>query len=187
MKKMLAVLTFLLIAVGCSAGHDFRADTFSKEDMCIEKSDSDKDKICYGMARTDVEKILGAGQQGGLKNIEYDAGVSIFYRNDVVAGLSLEIGSKGKYMTSRGAEIGMTKADIKKIYGEKYAVENGERNLDYFYDSADNKFLDQVSIGNKQTPEQMVSTYIFSVIFDSTAVSADRIMLLDKRMAIYFQ
>lgn len=187
MKTMIAVLFFLLIVIGCSAGHDFKADTFSKEDMCMLKSDSDKDKICYGMARSDVEKILGAGQPGGFTNLfEYDAGVSIFYRNDVVAGLSLEEGSKGKYRTSRGAEIGMTKADIKKLYGEKYALELAEQNLDYFYDSGDRKFLDEISIGTIQTPEEMISTYIFSAMFDET-ISANRIMLLDKRMAMHFE
>jgi outer membrane protein assembly factor BamE (lipoprotein component of BamABCDE complex) len=185
-KKMIAVLILLLIVIGCSAGSHFKADTFSKDDMCIVQTDGGKDKICYGMTRSDVEKILGIGQQGqqgGLKNIEYDTGVSIFYRNDVVAGVSLEQGSQSKFKTSRGAEIGMTKADIKKVYGEKYAVEHGERNLDYIYDSVTDKFLNSVSL-NK---EESVNAYIFSVILDSTAVSADRITLLDMRMARYFE
>jgi outer membrane protein assembly factor BamE (lipoprotein component of BamABCDE complex) len=183
MKKIIAVLILLLIVIGCSAGGHFKADTFSKDDMCIVQSDGGKDKICYGMARSDVEKILGTGQQGSFKSIEYDPGVSIFYRNDVVAGVTLEQGSQSKYKTSRGAEIGMTKADIMKLYGEKYAVEHGERNLDYIYNSATDKFLDSVSL-NK---EESVNAYIFSVILDSTAVSADRITLLDMRMAVFFE
>lgn len=92
------------------------------------------------MARSVVEKILGNGQKGEFKSIEYDFAVSIFYRNDIVASVTLEQGSQSKYKTSRGAEIGMTKADIKNLYGEKYVVENGERNLDYFYDTVTGKF-----------------------------------------------
>jgi hypothetical protein len=173
--------------MGCNTAGQFKADTFSIDDMCIVQSDRGKDKICYGMALPDVERILGIGQQGGLKNIEYDSGVSIFYRNDVVAGVSLDQGSQSKYKTSRGTEIGMTKADIKKLYGEKYVVEHGERNLDFFYDSITDSFTDNVSLGNNQTQEETVSTYIFSVIFDSTGIYADRIILLDKRMAVYFE
>lgn len=186
MKKISAILILLLIVTGCSNGEHFKADTFLKDDMCIVHSDGDKGKICYGMARSVVEKILGNGQKGDFNSIEYDFGVSIFYRNDIVAGVTLEQGSQSKYKTSRGAEIGMTKADIKNLFGEKYAVENGERNLDYFYDTVTGKFSENM-LSQRQTQEESVNTYIFSVIFDSTAVSADRIMLLDMRMAVYFE
>ncbi len=187
LEGKITVLVLLIIVIGCSTGGHFKADTFSKDDMCIVQSDGGKDKICYGMARSDVEKILGTGQQGGLKNIEYDQGVSIFYRNDLVAGVSLEQGSQSKYKTSRGAEIGMTKADIKKLYGEKYAVEHGERNLDYLYDSVTERFIDNVSLGKNENMEDKVNTYSFSVMFDSSGVLADRIMLLDLKMAVYFE
>jgi hypothetical protein len=155
--------------------------------MCIVQLDEGKGEICYGMARSNVESLLGTGEKGAFKSTVYAAGVSIMYRNDTVAGISLEQNSKGRYKTARGAVIGMSKAEIKKLYGEEYAVEHGERNLDYFYDSASKRFVTDLSSSKNQTQEEMVSTYILSVIMDSTAVSAERIMLLDTRMAVYFQ
>lgn len=185
MKTKFGVLISLLFLIGCSAGDQFKVDTFSKEDMCIIPSDGGKDKICYGMARSDVEKSLGTGQQSNSMNVNYNSSVSIFYRNDIVAGVSLEQGSQNKYKTSRGAEIGMTKADIKQLYGTKYAVDHGELIMDYYYDSVANRLMEDESIIHRQTQEDAVNTYILSVILESSATSADRIVLMDLRMAAY--
>ncbi|QYR19607.1 hypothetical protein KZ483_17075 [Paenibacillus sp. sptzw28] len=187
MKIMIPILFLLLFIMGCGDEGEFKADSFSKDDMCIVQLDTDKGKICYGMARSDVESFLGTGEESGFKITEYTAGVLIMYRNDIVAGITLDQNSKGRYKTARGAVIGMSKAEIKRLYGEENAIEHGERNLDYFYDSASNRFVTDLPSGKNQTQEEMVSTYILSVIMDSEAVSADRMMLLDARMAIYFQ
>jgi len=81
----------------------------------------------------------------------------------------------------------MSKEEIKKLYGDKHAVEQGERNLDYFYDSVNQTFMNQLPYLANQTREDMESTYILSVIMDSAAELADRIMLLDMRMAVYME
>jgi len=185
--KTIATVVLLLTILGCGGEKSFQPNTFTKDDMCITPIDAGKQNICYGMARPDVENLLGPGQLDDFAFTEYEHGVSVMYRNDVVVGLALEQGSQGMYTTARGAEIGMSKEDIKVLYGDKHAVEQGERNLDYFYDSVNQTFMTQLPSLANQTREDMESTYILSVIMDSAAELAERIMLLDMRMAVYME
>jgi hypothetical protein len=89
---------------------------------------------------------------------------------------------KEKFKTSRGARVEMSKESIKQMYGEKYAVENGERNLDYFYDSISGKDLESMPALNQN---DSINTYIFSAVFDSNEGSVEHIHLIDMRMAVY--
>jgi hypothetical protein len=76
----------------------------------------------------------------------------------------------------------MSKESIKQMYGEKYAVENGERNLDYYYDSISGKDLEGMPAFNQN---DSINTYIFSTLFDSSGSSVEHIHIIDMRMAVY--
>ncbi|RKP55444.1 hypothetical protein D7Z26_09660 [Cohnella endophytica] len=180
-----ALLTVMSLA-GCSGGSVFKSDFFSKDDMCAIRQ-SDKKTICYGDKKSEVEKVLGSRTTGGMPNsFDYDSGISVYYREDAVAGLVFKPESKDVFVTARGAKIGMSKEEMKKLYGSKHAIESGPHNLDYIYDSKNGNWLNQMPAGQAQTPEVMMSTMICSAIFDDEGRAAN-IWLLDQRYATLFQ
>ncbi|MFC3802783.1 hypothetical protein [Cohnella sp. GCM10012308] len=177
------ILVLFIALVGCSGGSGagFKADTFSDKDMCIVQTEGEA-TICYGAPRTDVEKILGSGKESDLTNFtSYEDGIiNIAYRDDLVAAIGLGEDSKGNYKTARGAEAGMTKDELKKLYGKKHAIEAREQNLDYAYDNKNNKYVSDLT---GQPPEELLQTYAVSVMFNEEG-RARSIMLLDRKMAM---
>lgn len=85
------------------------------------------------MSREEVDKVLGSGEEDKLMPpfINYDSGVSAIFRNGKIVLLYLPTESKGTYGGKQGTEIGMTKAHLKKLYGEKNAVEMTKHNLNF--------------------------------------------------------
>ncbi|WP_223066420.1 hypothetical protein [Paenibacillus caui] len=183
MKKYMLYLTFIVtIILSACSNIDFKPDTFSQDDMGIVQIDSGN-KVIYGMSRTEAEDILGTGDKSALGMIDYKSGVSVFYRDDSVAGIALREHSNGHYKTTRGAEIKMLKGKIKKMYGEKHAIDQTPLNLDYAYDSKEGKFLNKIS---PKSEDDAKSTYVISAIFNSDGY-AERIMILDSEFAIYLK
>lgn len=177
-KGIILFMIFLVILTGCSQEKKFEPDTFSKDDLAIIKEDDPKFKLSYGMSKTDVEELLGKPRETNLLGTNYDFGVKIMYRNDKVAGIFLGEESKGIYLTARGAGVGMKKEYIKELYGNRYALDKTEHNLDYQYDSKNKRYIEQWTEGEK--PEELEDIYLMSSIFvDGEAIN---IMVLDKRM-----
>ncbi|MGG4398221.1 hypothetical protein ABEX25_28525 [Paenibacillus thiaminolyticus] len=180
------MLVLLLLLMGCS-GQKYKPDTFSQDDMCIVKTKG-KAKVCYGMSRSEVEKVLGTGKKestvAGM--FTYDFGIRIFYRknNDGVAGIILDQDSKDVFKTARGIEIGMPKEDFKKIHGESHALENKDY-ITYVFDPKTNEFLDEKYYEQKRDLEEMERIYLLSNRFDING-SIDMISLFDLKMGIYF-
>lgn len=179
MKKIILVFMGILFLTSC--GNTFEPDVYSKEDMCIVQKETEE-KICYGMSRENIEEILGDGTEGSFGWMDYNGGVTVAYREGKAAGLVLEKESAGQFQTAREAKIGMNKEELKQRYGKKHAVKSGERNLDYFYDSKEKQPLNQLP---RRTQKEMEDVYIFSFMFNDNG--ADRILLLDARMAMYFK
>lgn len=175
------MVLFIVVMAGCSSGG---GDAFTKDDMCIVKVDDEQAKVCYGMDRAEVEKVLGEGEKSVSANLfTYDQGANIWYRGDMAAGISLDKDSKGVYKAIRGAESGMLKEDIKRLYGKKHAVELTNKNLDYAFNENEKKFLSESDLKSFQKPEEMEHTYQFSAMFDEDGY-AESIMLLDRKMAM---
>lgn len=178
-------LIVLFIVTGCGNESEakFKPDTFSEKDLCIVKIDDESEKVCYGDLRSDVEKILKNGKTI-LPFVHYDFGVSVAYREDMVASIGLREESMSVYQTARGIRIGASKDEIKKQYGEKHAFEASKNNLDYFYNSETKSFLaDESSLDAPQSQDEMAKTYMFSAMFENG--SSRSIMLLDRKMAHY--
>ena len=182
--KSLVLVLFLtsLVLSGCSSSSE--KDSISKSDLCIIHIDSGKE-VCYGMNRSEAEKVLGNGKQS-VPGYEYDFGVKILYRKDTIAGIQLIDDSKGVFKTAGGAEVGMSKSEIKKLYGDKYALELAEHNLDYYYDSSNKTFLGKVSIDQKRTPEESKSIYLISIVTDFNEGNTSGIFISDLWMARTF-
>ncbi|GIQ69807.1 hypothetical protein DUZ99_18030 [Xylanibacillus composti] len=179
MKVWIAFLgASLLTACG---GGEFEPDAYSVDDMCVVQVDTEE-RVCYEMTRSEIEAVLGAGTEGSFGWIEYEGGVTVAYRDEQAAGLFLDRTSAGKYRTARGAESGMSKDEIKQLYGTKAAVELGGNNLDYFYDSKEGRALEELP---RKSQEEMMDVHVIS--FLQFEHGADRIMLLDARMAMYFE
>lgn len=149
--------------------------------MCIVKVDS-KDKVCYGDQRNKAEIIVGSVNQRIANHIlNYDFGVTIMYRNDIVAGIVLKEESKGIYITGRGSTIGDSKSELKKEYSEKYALDKVDLTLDYFYDTDKNTFLGDENWRNNNSELELEKVYVVSFMFDED--KASRIFLMDLKMA----
>lgn len=151
--------------------------------MCVVQKEGEA-TICYGAPRADVEKILGAGEVSDSKITLYSDGVGIMYREDAVAAITLSDGSKGKFKTARGAEIGMTKEKMKNMYGEKYAIDMAPLNLDYAYNTKSKKFISESEL-SEQKEQDLLETYMISAMFTDEG-NARSIMLLDRKMGLFF-
>lgn len=190
-KKRLVLAGLVLAGVaGCSGGGTGEAaepDKMSAEEGCIVKINDPEQKICYGMAKSEAEAIAGTGNESGrpLPDYQYEGGLRIGYRDDSVALLSLQ-GEESAYETIRGAGPGTTKADMKASYGEQYALEEGVRHLDYFFNLENKTPLVMDDLMKQRGEEEMQGTLIVSATFDS-GDAVDHIMIMDRRMAIYFQ
>lgn len=179
MRKHIILAVVLVLLAGCGSGDG----SFSKDDLCIVKIESDQ-KVCYGDSRSDAENVVGKGESNVFGWFKYADGVSLGYRDDKVVMLTLEGESQGAYKTVKGASIGDSKVDIMKIYGE-YAIELGEKNLDYIYDSINETYLDEGPEG--VTAEEREAIYhVLSALFDSDGY-ASTIMILDNRMATFLE
>ncbi|BBI32400.1 hypothetical protein [Cohnella abietis] len=178
MKSVLRLTVLVLLisaAVGCSGG-SFKPNTFSLSDMCIVKIDN-KSKVCYGDTRSQAEKVLGSGTKS-VFGYDYDFGVSLGFRDDKVVLLSFDEDAKGVYRTARGAKIGILKSDVEKLYGDKYAGEDGEY-LHYLYDSKGNEFISEVPPGWVETDYDVgVNTFVLQVYFDDNGYT-NQIELID--------
>jgi len=190
MKKgfVIAALLCLLIAAGCSSGSEstadsFEVDTFSDKDRCMRKKEDSKAEVCYGMDRADAEKVVGDPDDENGIFTNYDSGVKLFYRDQKVVGIGLLEGSQGKYETARGAEVGVSFDTVKQLYGEKYAIQISERNLDYAYDTATKKFLSEVESGSKNQLESE-PIHLFSMMLGNDD-NVSMLLLIDRKMAVF--
>jgi len=190
MKKglVIAALLSLLIAAGCSSGSEsiadsYEPDTFSDKDRCIMKKEDLKAEVCYGMTRAEAEKVVGDPEEDKEVFANYASGVKLFYRDQAVAGIALLEDSQGVYQTARGAEKGMSFDDIKKLYGEKYANQVTERNLDYSYDTEAKKFLsDEETSRMNQIESKPIHLFSMTLGDDDKVVS---LFLMDRKMAVF--
>ena len=192
MKNKRLILAGLVIwgVTGCSggsAGEAAEPDKMSAEEGCIVKINEPGQKICYGMAKSEVEAIAGTGEESGrpLLDYQYEGGLRVGYRDDSVALLSLQW-EESAYETIRGTGAGTSKAEMKASYGDRYALEEGVRNLDYFFNMENKEPLVMDDLMKQRGEEEMQGTLIVSATFDSSD-AVDHIIIMDRRMAIYFQ
>ncbi|MFS0727114.1 hypothetical protein [Paenibacillus sp. 1P07SE] len=178
----------VLLLAGCahSSGTDQApVDGMAAEEGCFVKKEPSGEKVCYGMKRSEVELVAGTGEplEDLLLSYKYAGGIRVSYRGDKAVFLNLQAG--GDYATIRGTTVGTSKNEMKTQYGEAYALDEAEPNLDYFFDLDKETPLDQDILKGQRTPEEMERTLVVSAMFDSNG-SADRLMILDRRMAVYF-
>ncbi len=196
MKKILtaclAVVTMILMA-SCG-GKDFKPHVMTKADIGAVRI-SDGAKIEYGMKRTDVEKILGQGEENAVQSaaITYDEGkISVFYRRNetesaenvsdqqTVAGVMLNAQSAGAYQTPRGLEAGKTVQEVLDAYGE-YPGIRSELSLSYQYDMARKKMIapDQNNLDRDMGLKNQV---IIQFTLNGEEVAS--ISMMDRQMAL---
>ncbi|WP_340023032.1 lipoprotein [Paenibacillus sp. FSL K6-1096] len=180
MRKIVFVFLFLFVLTACGDSKD----GVTTKDLAIQKVNDSKAVVQYGMSRTEAEEVLGKGEDKGIANaVNYDSGVSIMYREDKVAGITLGKESKDAYETAGGFKIGMSKDDFKQVYGDQY-LKDMESNLDYAYDSRNKRYLQEKEWAAKSEDDTKI--YVISAMFDGKGV-ANGIVLVDKRMTMTFR
>ncbi|MFD0717274.1 hypothetical protein [Paenibacillus sp. GCM10027626] len=184
-KRILAVM-LLVVLVGCNTGGTLKPNTLSVDDLCIYKDDDKKNKVCYGMSRSEAEKILGTGTKEAF-GIRYDYGVKILYRVDNIAMIVLDKDSKNVYSTVRGNKIGNLKEDVLKTYGDKYPIirETSPQSIDYIYDLENKKFLGEVSYEKIDSKKYKDHLYVSAGFNEDEYVN--RIFLGDKEAIMYLR
>ena len=188
---LLAASLLLLILAGCGSNSEagntnavnMEPDTFSKQDMAIYKIDNSKERVSYGMSRKAAEKVLGTGVEGITNSYTYESGVNVLYREDKAVAIRLQGGTQGEFRTARGAEAGMTKAEIKQLYGEKYALESSGRTMEtmeYYYNAETGQQLDEEAAKEAYSlsREELIATHLISTAYDAEG-RATLIMLMD--------
>jgi|GEM_PF-1113362 len=181
LKGVLLFAILLIMLAGCS--EKGQGTGLIKKDLTIERIGEEKSKVEYGMNRSDAEKVLGTGEKSSSMNFfSYKSGIKIMYREDKVAGISLEKEAADAYQSPK-IKIGMLKEDIKKAYGEDNVLVEADKTIDFAYDTKEGVFLTQDS-KRKENIEDMENVYMISVAFDDNGY-AERIMFLDQRMAMY--
>lgn len=159
MKRSLFALLILVILTACgSSPNGLKAD-----DLAAVKAEN-KEALQYGMSRTDVEKILGEGEEGALSSRfrEYESGITTLYRDDRIVLIYLSEDSAGVFKTKSGAEIGMTKDQIIKLYGKEHSESDSDSHYTYFYDSKNKKYLKDV----KNLGDDSENIYVVSFSFN---------------------
>lgn len=178
-----SLILVIIMLSGCNQGS---TSELTMNDLSIEKIGESKSRVEYGMSRSDAEKVLGTVQDREGAFFYYENGITIMYRDEenqeVVAAIVLDGDTDESYQTPK-IKIGMLKEDIKKVYGLGNTLNDAEKNLDFAFDTKAGSYLTQES-KRKESAEEMEDVWMVSVTFDDNGY-ADRIMLLDQRMAMY--
>ncbi|CAM4402193.1 hypothetical protein [Paenibacillus tarimensis] len=180
--RLTGLLVLLLVVVSVLGGCGSSSSGLTKEDLSISKIDDSKAQIEYGMNRSDVEKILGTGEQISPASISYGSDVAVFYRDDKVAGINLGRNSADVFQTTKAIKVGMARSDIKEVYGSDNAQFDTPKSLTYAYDVKEKAFLSDIPKGIET--DELINIYMVSIMFDDEE-NAESIMLIDERMASY--
>ena len=190
MRKWLVLgMVGLVLLAGCGKSEGNKSEGnktagFSPADMCIQKVDDAKIKVCYGDTREDVEKIWGEGSPGALKFFtDYAPGVIISYRDDVVAMLQLDAESVGQYQIAAGFDSDVSLKEIEKAYGTEHSVK-GERDIAYYYSLKEQKLLPAPS--HSMAKEELEQIMAFSAVVTPDS-QISRMMMMDMRMGAFME
>lgn len=167
--KSLIVLLFVLL-VGCGSG---AKDGISVDDLAIVKVDDESQVVKYGMSREEVESVLGQPEE--KYSSKYPSGIDVKYRDDKAVLFSLRQEAGGSYKSVVGAEIGMTKDDIMKIFGEDNVSEresSGSAVLSVSYDLKNKKYLDEKLI-EEYPAEEYKNILMISIYLDANGKATD--------------
>lgn len=148
----IAIIVAVLLS-GCG-GSKGKPNVFSAADLCIERVDDPKQKVCYGMDRQEAEKVLNYGYSGFM--VDYDYGVRVLYREDIVSGMYLTMeDSKGIYQTSRGIKLDSTMDDVKQAYGSKHALSDSKWTVQYAFHAKDRSPLGEEEFIQERSDQEM--------------------------------
>lgn len=112
----------------------------------------------------------------------------VAYRGDVAVGFQLMEGSEGVYQTARDARVGMSKADVMKLYGHNYSYEATQNNLDYACDMKTGKFVDKAQVFSVAVQQKREEIFLVYAMFDGNKGGvASQIGLIDQKMAIFLE
>lgn len=178
--KFIVIHIFLACAllVGCSSVEEMKADQFYDEDLCVVDTEDSRIKICYGMAREAVEKLLGEGVEMSLGR-EYEHGLDVYYRDDKVSGFILSEDSLGYYETARGLHFKSNIEEITEAYGSTHMLQD-PYGYYYVFRIDDKKAMGRNSLKADKSIEDMENVFIIDISVHNERVSD--IWLMDQRL-----
>lgn len=176
MRLIKLVVLFLALAlVGCSSSKGI-----SSQDLCVTHINLNE-TICYLQERAMIEKVAGGGQEGVTFLTEYSNGLSILYRDDRAVLIAIDEEAKGVYKSM--VNIGSTRADILKVYGQDNLFSNSIATTDYFYDSTNKTFIDSNNF-KADTADHNKQVYVVSTRISNEG-HIESIYLGDRQAVMY--
>jgi hypothetical protein len=118
----------------------FDIKTLTKEDFYIY--DSELNQVYeYGQFQSDVEKMSGLKPEKDFMNLYNYDGLSVYYRNDKIAGFAILSNNNltARFKTHREIGLGSKFEDVKKVYGEPTGNMN-DKTYTYFFKKDQNKY-----------------------------------------------
>lgn len=156
----------MIIAVGAEILQDtFESDNFFTEDLSLYDAVT-KQSLYIGMPKADVEKILGlpSGKPSfGLYNYY---GLSIFYRNEKIAGLIIQT-NVNRYTTIRNVNFFSSKDYVLEKYGK--SINDNDSNAAMFAFQKTNNLLAKLESMEKVNSLNKENIYIISFSFNKNS------------------
>jgi hypothetical protein len=132
-----------------------------------------KNFISLGMAKEEVDKLLGVQEKKDFKNMYNYHGLEVFYRNDKVAGLIINASQNetGRFKTNKKIGLGSSNDDVIKAHGDSIE-KNGDRYLTYFYEKKENSLVKVDELPKNTETSATENLYCFSyLLFENGKVS----------------
>ena len=168
MKKVMSLVMVLVCFVamaGCGEmkESDFEPGKLVKEDFALINTETNE-TISLGMTRDEVESKVGKPVEEGLRVGEYEGGLTIYYRDNIVNSLILiQNDEKCYFSTIQDITLGDNISRVEEKYG-KY---NYESNIGitkfYIMNIKNNKVLD-IRVDRTQMPKTPIEDlYIMQI------------------------
>ena len=179
MRKNVAILLIFVlcfIVVGCTEINkkpseiDLKPGKFELYDLSIYDTETEK-QIYLGMAKKEIDAILGEAIQDGLIKAKYSYdGLEVAYRDDKVVSIKLssnDLSKYDRYVTNRNIFLGVNKKDVIAVYGVDWEA---EQSGNYIILRKNNEF---VLLQNIKTIEDYKKYDTDNIFFISFLADAD--------------
>lgn len=179
MKRIITWLMIIVLCLGFVGCEELdktpseialKPGKFDIYDFAIYDTETEK-QIYLGMAKKEIDAILGEAIQDGLIKAKYSYdGLEVAYRDDKVVSIKLssnDLSKYDRYVTNRNIFLGVNKKDVIAVYGVDWEA---EQSGNYIILRKNNEF---VLLQNIKTIEDYKKYDTDNIFFISFLADAD--------------